>query len=284
MATRAEASHDVTEEQYEPGLDEVLQPADHQIVSWLTGFQLSLTYGLGARFGVDVALPVRITVIDAEFHDRGGDRIGDFTSIHHRDDTIAGIGDLRLGLRYGLVRPTDVTRLSVDLKLGVSFPTGHVEDDPYALGAEGKSHTHTFFGQGAYLPQLGLELIYSLPAGQFVVSADGQISTGPREKGYEAPTFGSFGVGFSSGYGLESVRFLIRQELYAESESYWNGVPAENSGRTDLNAVVGVTGLLPEDVTLGVVFKIPYFTATNGGQYSSPLFMALSLGWGVDTL
>ncbi len=274
----AKAGHEVTPDQYEPELTIDEQPVDHSISSLMTGFQLSVAAGLGNRIGVDLALPVRVTVLEADFHNDLGDSV-EPDSIHHRDEVIAGLGDLELGFRFGLLRPSEVPRLSLDLRVGLSFPTGHVEEDPYVLGAKGIRHVHTFFGQGAFLPQLGLELDFDVPAGHLLLGGDGQLSLYEGEKGYLPPSFGSFWLGFASNYGVPWLTLSVRHVLYVESESFWNGVTAENSGRTDLSFDVATEFALGAGVAVGAMVKGTYATVTNGGDLSSPWLVGLSVSW-----
>ena len=280
---RAEASHAVDPSQHEPHLDVGDQPASHTVVSWMNGFQLGASFGLGNRVGLDLALPFRVSVLEATFTDHHNAEL-DIDSIHHHDETVAGIGDLELGARFGLVRPMDVRGLTLDLRIGLSFPTGHVEPDPYALGDQGQWHRHTFFGQGTFVPQVGLDLDFATPGGSVTLSADGQISFYEGPGGYEPPSFGTFGLGFRSGFGLETVRFTIAQILYSESESFWAGTAAENSGRTDLAVDLRVGADLGAGLSLGALIRATYFSATNGGTFESPFLLGLSLGWTIDTL
>ena len=281
--THARASHDVDPEDQEPDLRLSEQPRDHVVASWMTGVQLGATYGLGHRVAVSVALPVRVTVLDATFHGEGGEEL-DVESIHHRDETIAGLGDLEVGLRFGVVRPEDVPHVALDLRIACTFPTGHVEEDPYALGDAGESHTHTFFGQGAFVPRLGLSLAFLTPNGDFEFGADGQLSLYAGENGYEPPSLGTFSVGYRHGFDVPWLSLALKQYVYVESESFWNGVIAENSGRSDLGLELGFSAEVGAGFSVGFTGRAVYFSVTNGGTFESPFAGTFSLAWSGETL
>ena len=157
LGSYIDASHSVEPEQFEPDVSDARQPRQHTLDIAMLQWDLDAQFGVHRRFAFEILLPIRMTILRASFQDQDGRDIPSFQSIHHRDETIAGLGDLSLAARTGLVLPTDVSRWTLALRTGASFPTGTTEPDPFALGEAGEAHQHMFFGSGTVDPVLGLD-------------------------------------------------------------------------------------------------------------------------------
>lgn len=225
---------------------------------------------------LQASLPLRIIDTRTDFTDLDGDSISlDYENIHHRDETIVGIGDLQLlvhtGRRYG--------RTAVGTRIGLSVPTGKVNEDPFRLGAEGKRHQHIQLGTGTFDPVVALDV--GRPFGAWNLSAFGQVQ-GPLyegRQGYRAGTRSLGGISVSRPVGGVSARLGVT--LARESAERWDGsVPVEdgNRGRTDLYVGPGITVPFGADNSASLDVNVRAYGRANGAQLDMPVVVSLSIG------
>lgn len=282
MGSYVHAGHSVEPDQHEPGVAAEDQPAHHELDIGLLEWDLDAQLGLHRRFALELLVPIRTTVINATFVDGHDVELPGFASIHHRDETIAGLGDIVLGGRIGLVLPENVPRWRLSMRLGASMPTGHIEPDPFELGENGMAHQHMFFGNGTVDPVVGFDTVVSFDKWSLVGWSLARTPFYENRYGYRGSSIVVGGVGAQSGFGLERWMFLLQPEIYFETPALWNGRPARNSGRTSLLATAGVFVRPTERWQLHVLLKIPYATWAKGGQLSWPFVATLGFTYTFD--
>ncbi len=280
------SSHDVEADQLEkdPFTLEPLpvQAAEHEVDLLLFDAQLRLSLGLGTRFAWEARIPFRVVGADATFLDASGAELEDFESIHHRDEVLAGIGDIEMGGRVRIVKPDEDEPSLVDVFAAMAFPTGEVEDNPYELGRAGRTHQHIFFGTGTLDPIVGLNASRSFGPVDLAVWSTVRTSLYDGSHGYRAGTKLTAGLGLSTGFGLEDWTFTVGPELYHEEPSTWDdGREAVNSGRTDLSPLLGVFWRASEGIQPYLVVKKPITLRTAGGQFDLPLVITLGADFDV---
>ncbi|MFT7622751.1 MAG: hypothetical protein ACI9WU_001926 [Myxococcota bacterium] len=268
----------------EPGVAVADQPHGHELVAIPMAWTLASSFGLSDRLAVDVTLPVHASVIDAGFTDLNHGTIGGFDSIHHRDETVAGIGDLRIGLVVGGVLDSELGGFRLTGRVGLSLPTGAVEDDPFVLGENGQHHQHTFFGSGTFMPELRLDVSYSWTDVSLLGWVDTRLSLYEGPKSYRPSSVVSGGVGVGSGFGLDRWMFSLGQEVFHEKAAKWSGTPAENSGRTQLLLALAVHWQVEDSWSLSFTAKTPYLTWTEGEPFDFPFLGVLGVSWGANLM
>lgn len=276
-------SHGVEPEQREPGLPLEQQPAEHVLDIGMLEWDLDAQVGVHRRFALELMLPIRATIIDATFNDADGRELPGAQSIHHRDETIAGVGDFVLGGRIGLVLPQDVPRWTLALRTGVSLPTGNIEPDPFVLGARGHRHQHMFFGSGTVDPVVGLDTNVAFDRFTLVGWTVAKSSLYANQYGYRGSTTVIGGIGSQSGFGLERWSFLLQPEIFFETPATWGDTPARNSGRTSLIATAGIFALPAPGWQIHLLAKVPYATWSKGGQLRWPFVALLGFSYTFDT-
>ena len=276
------ASHGVPDDQREPGLSDADQPARHVLDIGLLQWDLDAQIGVHRRFAFELLFPIRTTIIDATFEDAEGAELPHVESIHHRDETIAGMGDLTLGGRIALVLPENVPRWTLALRTGLAFPTGWVEPDPYALGEQGRDHQHMFFGSGTFDPVVGLDSNLMFDRWGLVGWTLAKVRPYENHHGYRGSTIVVGGVGAVSGFGLERWSFLVQPEVYFETPARWSGAPDRNSGRTSLIASTGVFAMPADGWQIHLIAKFPYHTRARGGSLHWPFVAMLGFTWTID--
>ncbi len=264
--TALDAGHTVGEDQYEPGkpLDE--QAHSHRVNLTLANLNLNVRLGLTSRFGISVFVPARTVRVEAAFHDENDQEIPNYESIHHRTETLTGLGDVRLSGHWRALEGRGVGAWILDLRLGFSLPTGSTEDDPFVLGASGHVHQHIFFGTGTVDPAFGLEASRAIGAWRVQTFARAQLPLYSNSYGYRGPRLVAAGFGLSRGLGTSGVRVMAQASTYHEFAATWSGKPANNSGRTDAVGSLGVTYRLTESIGLLAMLRVPKVLRAQGGQ------------------
>jgi hypothetical protein len=271
IGTFVHAEHDVSPHEPEPGVTAELQPHRHLLDMTLLEWDFDAQIAFSRRFAFEAFLPVRTTVIRASFQDDDGNDLPGATSIHHRDETIAGLGDVVLGGRIALVLPENVPRWQLDLRLATTIPTGHTEADPFARGERGLSHQHIFFGSGTVDPVLGFESNVALAKLGITTWVSSRVPLYRSHFGYRHSRSVAAGVGVLTGFGLQRWTFLAQPEVFFETPAHWPERAAPNSGRTSLIATAGVFVRPAEPVQLHLLLKVPYYTRSHGGQLRWPI-------------
>ena len=253
-------------EQFEPGIPDGDQAHAHVLDLHLRNLTLRARIGLTERIGLEIEVPLREVRLKAEFEGSDGQRLGDFVSIHHRSETVSGIGDIQLSGRFRMRQPLEGNGWVLDALGGVALPTGGTEPDPFRLGEQGSPHQHVFFGTGTLDPLVGLEVYRpssSLPMAGWLRL---RTSFSANSFGYRGGTRVSSGMGVNPSFGLKSWSFLGQLALYHEEASRWDDRNARNSGRTDLLGNLGVFWTPAVDWNLHVVVQIPENLSARGGQ------------------
>ena len=276
MGTRLEAGHTVDPDQFEPGIPDEEQAGRHLVELSLRELAVRLSLGLTERWALDVGVPLREVEIEADFEDAQGRPLPDFVSIHHRDETITGVGDLTVTGRYRW-KPLNLGGWFFDLAGGVSLPTGNTEEDPFELGRRGLSHQHLFFGSGTVDPIVG---VTGVRQSQLVPGVGWLRIKAPFDEsseGYQAGEQLSAGLALNPTFGWERWSFTGQVELFHEGTAQWGGHPARNSGRTDLLANVGASWTPTPDWTVQTVARFPWNLDAKGGQIELEPILSLAV-------
>ena len=137
-------------DQYETAPPGGVQAHEHVLRFDLMGIDARVALALTPALEVEVRVPFRWAFIEARFLDDEGRQLTDFTSIHHRTETISGVGDVGLEWRYRILGGGHPVSWRWDIVLGVTFPTGGIEPDPFELGRQ-KECTSICFSERARL-------------------------------------------------------------------------------------------------------------------------------------
>ena len=240
--------------------------------------RLNVGVGITRRFGVSIMLPFRIVDTSIRFLDTSGTEIQLLRpSIHHRNETVSGIGD-----------PMLLGSSSVSLggwrftaRAGMTIPLGRTEEDPFALGDAGIPHQHIQLGTGTLNPVVGVEAARSWGAWRFGAFALSQQVVYEGSKGYQAGDRYATGVVLRRRMGSKwSLRGSI--DALGEMAERWNGVkPTDdgNQGRFDLIFGAGASWAATPKVGIDVSLRIPAVTHAVGGQLSMPAILEVGASW-----
>ena len=188
---------------------------------------LAVNVPLAPHWDLEAELPYDVKDVDVRYELPGG---GTFDNpqgdLHHRDETLEGVADLRLLLNLrtqpGLFK-ADFLRIGG----GCTLPTGKIESDPYENPAA--KHQHIQFGTGTVDPLLRAD--YAASFGDFALS----VSAGLRAPLYEnredfrAPSEFDGSIG-PSWRPLDGLSLSLRYSALYQTKGTWDGDRDPNTG------------------------------------------------------
>lgn len=236
--------------------------------------------GLTAALGAELQVPFRLVNTTIKYATPQGYPYQPLDpDVHHRDETLLGVGDLWLLGRWA----GQLGGYMISARGGVSAPVGGTEPNPFDLGDAGIRHQHIQFGSGTVDPILALDITKSL--GRWVVSGYGQGQAALYENGhgYQAGLRGS--VGAQAGRKVwRSLTGAVGLEALYEGPERWDGRIRQdgNLGRTEALAAFSLVRSSPK-ATMGMSARVPvYRHIVSGdekpGTFSSPLMVGLFVG------
>ncbi len=233
--------------------------------------------GIVGGFGFELHVPFRIVGTTIKYTTpEGAPYVPLDPNVHHRDETLAGIGDPWLLGRWG----TSLAGALLTLRGGVSLPLGRTEPNPFLLGDEGIRHEHIQFGTGTFDPIAGIDVAKTIEKIQLTGYALAQLSLYENSHGFRAGT--RFLGGVQAGRRLVGS-FVVGGEvdLLYEGPERWDGVIQQdgNLGRTEL--LVGVLMMQSFGATsVGVNARFPVWRHIvpgdePQGSLSSPVMLSV---------
>lgn len=239
---------------------------------WISELRLTAAHGLSDSLAMEVQLPYRVTRTTAAFRSLDGTPLpSGYESIHHRNETLRGFADPRVGARTGWA----VAATSVSAGLGLTVPVGRIEPNPFERGEQGKKHQHIQFGAGTFVPWIDLSA--RQPAGPATLGLGlGVLLPWQRnEYGYQ-PGLRANGSLQASLPAWRKLEPGVRLDIAHEEPERWDGRVQQdgNVGRTDVlvAASLGIPAgayRLSIDVAAGVWSRVPE-THGDRGQLEYP--------------
>jgi thiol-disulfide isomerase/thioredoxin len=253
-------------------------PQQHHTTLWLTEVRLLAELGLTSSLAVQGVLPLRIVDTRTRYTDLAGNPIQlDYENIHHRDETLVGLGDAQLLLHYA----AGAGAFRLGARAGVNLPIGAVHDNPQRLGELGLPHEHIQLGTGTLDPIFAVDA--STELGGWSLAAFGYahvpIYAGPT--GYRAGARLQGGVSGSSGLGLTGPVFRLGASVLHELAERWDGVvPTDdgNQGRTDVYVGPGVTLPFADDWSVSIDVRARVYGHAVNAQLDLPVVVEVSIG------
>jgi hypothetical protein len=230
-------------------------PQLHDQMFYVAELRPILELGLTGQLGLEAQVPLRFTRTTVVFRRLDGTPFEpDYENIHHRNETLVGLGDPWVSGRVaGRLGDVDLTG-----RLGVSLPLGRTEADPFALAEQGLAHQHIQFGTGTFNPVLSLDA--AGPLGGFRLQGYGQAQLSLYANGHGYQAGNRFALGASVERVVARLRLSLSADVINEQPERWSGVVRQdgNVGRTDVLAGAGLVWPLgPLALSLNV--KVPVY-------------------------
>jgi thiol-disulfide isomerase/thioredoxin len=253
LATRVATSHEAVEPVVGRGPTSVAH--DQRLT--LLDTRLVAELGVVHDVAVGAMLPWRAVRAGIRYLDASGQAVAlETPSIHHRDETLSGLGDPWLWIRYG----RGFGRFTVGVRAGVTVPLGRTEEDPFELGARGLDHQHVQLGTGTWDPIVGLEASHAWKSVSLYAWVVTQQVLYENRRGYRAGNRYAGALMARSALGTETIEAHAGLEVQVEAAERWRGlVPTDdgNQGR--------------ESWSVNLQAKIPAYVWVKNAQLSYPV-------------
>lgn len=240
--------------------------------------RISADVGITDHLSASLIVPFRVVDTSIVYRDGNGMPV-ELTepNIHHRNETLTGLGDpLLLGSYTDLVGGIRVTG-----RAGLSIPLGRTEDDPFQLGDMGLPHEHIQMGTGTFNPVAALEASYGWDRWRAGAFAFTQQIVYANSKGYHGGDRYAAGMFLRRAIGnVWSVRG--GPEFQAETAERWHGIrhtDEGNQGRIDAILSGGITWAALDKLAFDFTLKVPVYTHVIGGQLSVPAIVELGAAY-----
>lgn len=274
MGTYVEARHDDRDDVIGQGEIDIV----HDQGLLVSEARLSVDVGLTRRFAASLMVPVRRIGASIRYLDAAGAEVQLVNAdIHHRDETVTGLGDpMLLGAASGALAGWRITA-----RAGLTLPIGRTEENPFRLGDLGLAHQHIQMGTGTANPVIAVEATRTWDRWRLGAFALSQQVFYEGAKGYQAGDRYAAGVALRRRLGARwSVRGGV--DALGETAERWDGmIPTDdgNRGRFDLIAGAGASWAASERLGLDLALKIPAITRVVGGQLEMPAIVELGASW-----
>jgi hypothetical protein len=238
--------------------------------------------GLTEMLGVEVEVPLRLVHTTIVFRRLDGSRYEpDYENIHHRNETLPGIGD-----PWVLGRATfHLGTTTLTTRFGGGLPLGGTVENPFRLGREGKVHQHIQFGAGT--PSVLVSFDASLPLGPMRTSGfvQGVLFPFENDEGYQAGNRWSGGI-LGDFEATEGLRLGGGLDLVSELPERWEGLVEQDGNVGRIDFLAGALASYTWDrVTTTLTCKVPliqYFFETghhddDPGQLTYPFVLGLAV-------
>jgi thiol-disulfide isomerase/thioredoxin len=251
-------------------------PQRHHTTLLATDVRLIGEYGILPSLAVQAMLPLRIVDTRTRYTDLFDRPISlDYQNIHHRNETLVGLGDAQVLLHRGF----KAFGVAIGARAGVSIPLGDVREDPYRLGAEGLPHEHIQLGTGTWDPVVSLDA--SGPIGPYVLGGFAALQAPLYQgaHGYRAGARSQAGLVFSRSF--ETVTLRLSGQVLHERPERWHGrVPMDdgNQGRTDLYVAPGVTWNFSGEWMVSADVRVRAWSHVVNAQLDMPVVLELGIG------
>lgn len=234
---------------------------------------LDLSTPWSEKLQIGLRIPYDRKNQDVEFETLEGEPFDNpVGAIHHRDETLTGLGDLELSGRS--------QRGNWHFLAGLSLPTGRTEHDPILRAKLGRVHRHILFGTGTVDPVLRASYTMGRADLSLHVDAGVRASLYKSHREYRGPTV----LDYSVGPRAEVLGGLGASLGYAgiyETRAKWHGHDDENSGYF----LQGIRGSLSFELGKGLflrpsalyVYRVD--TRTSGDVFKLDWIFGISLDY-----
>lgn len=202
--------------------------------------------------------------------------------IHHRDETIVGLGDPWLSLRA----VKTLGPWAFGFRGGLALPVGSTVENPFALGREGREHEHIQLGTGTVDPFVGVEVQRGI--GRFTVVGWmlGKATLYENAHQYRAGSQLMGGFTVTSNLWTKRWAFTLGALGYHEEPETWAGIVETegNLGRTDVLLDTNLAWQFAGRWSISLGARIPVFSHAVGAQLNTPAIGLLTISRPFDLI
>ena len=202
---------------------------EHHQTMLLMRFQPTFSIGLGRGWQTMVRVPYDIKQMRIEYTDLQGNPYDPpYGNIHHRNETLTGLGDSELEIQY-FWSPRN--KWVVGGGLGSTLPFGRTEEAPYLRASRSLKHQHIQMGSGAFNPILSATVVWSAHRWGFSAQTTGKLALYENSKDYRASSTVQMTLGPTYRF-TSKLMFLTHFGIQRDWQAEWSGEPDPLSGRS----------------------------------------------------
>jgi thiol-disulfide isomerase/thioredoxin len=265
-----------------PDVDDVVDRGTIDIVHdqhiFLEESRLSAAIGLPDDIGLSVVVPLRAFSTTIRYLDTMGNVVQlVHPGIHHRNETLVGVGDPLVLGSIGAGR----SGWWFTARAGASLPVGRTQPNPFVLGDEGLPHEHFQMGTGTIDPVIDLEVSRAWTRWRAGAYALAQLAFYEDSYGYQVGDRYAGGVDVVRTIGrrwrVDGGAFVDKQlaDRWAQTPDPTEG----NLGRFDLMLTGGASWIAARDLSVDLGVKVPVVTHVVGGQLDMPAIVDVGVTW-----
>ena len=224
-------SHDAMCPEISPVDCEQIDIIDHQHHQsmMLMRVQPSFSIGMGNGWQTMLRVPFDVKVMRIEYTDMSGNPYEPpYGNIHHRNETLTGLGDGELEFQRFWALKGDWV---IGGGFGSMLPLGRTEKDPYIRASQSLEHQHMQMGGGTFDPIMSFAAVWSGHQWGMTVHSKGRLALYENPKEYRPSP--SLQLGLGPTYRFTS-KLMMTSDLSAQHDwqAEWAGEPDPMSGRT----------------------------------------------------
>lgn len=242
----------------------------------------TLDWGVADWLGLELQVPLRLVYTTIDYRTPDGRPYEPLDGdVHHRDETLVGLGDPVLSARFGGVVGD---AWWVVARVGTSLPLGRTEPDPFEAGDEGRRHQHVQFGTGTFDPLAGLEVARGFGRLQLAAYGHAQVPLYENEHGFRAGVRSLVGLqgGWRAG---ERLVLQTAAEWFREGPETWGGEVRQDGllGRQEVLLGVGTAFSFGTGPQYTALVRVPVYrdilkgSDTERGDLTAPVSLTLGV-------
>ena len=239
-----------------------------------------ITYATDKNWQFSVQIPFQYRKIGISYNLMDGTPYEpSYAGIHHRNESLSGIGDVNLDARYFWKQDNLVFGLSI----GSSIPSGKIEEDPYLKGMLGEAHQHFQMGTGTFIPNLTGNLIYIKDNLGILGSIRADFSLYENKLYYAPGSSQTWDIGAWYRIHPKYLSLFQLRGLHEASDT-WRDLTAPFSGRDALSIVW--SNAIKTQPKQELIFRIEQLFYVHNRESSQihegegfPLYTTYSLGY-----
>ena len=161
---------------------------EHQQTLFFVNWNTSALWSIHHNWQLGLTVPVMVRelginyVLVDERNESTGERfVPSYAGLHHRDETLFGVGDAELSVQHFRV----LGKWSFAASMGSSVPIGKIEADPYALAAESQVHQHFQLGTGVFSPIVNVNITRQFGRSGLLIRGQTRLSFYENGNGFQ---------------------------------------------------------------------------------------------------
>ena len=227
---------------------------------------------------VGIPLQYRRTTISYSLLDTGESYMPPYAGIHHRNETLLGIGDPEISGQKFFRK----NHYLLGIAVGSSIPLGKIEENPYQLALQGEQHQHLQLGTGVFIPSVTVTGMYVKEEQGFIMQVRSEFSWYENQYSYHTGSAVRLDLGYWRKIDKRTILLGQIRGNYEQPDE-WMGLTAPYSERQTIGLAGALTWRMTESTELIIRYEQMVWLQTfrspiEDSDGNIPLHSILSIG------